>query len=56
VNGDEDKAILEAAMGDPDAQSLYGAQLALTRPISKADAIDIKRRLRAGHDGTLPSS
>jgi uncharacterized protein (DUF4415 family) len=46
MTDEEDKAITEAALADPDAQPLSEERLARMRPASAADAADIKRRLR----------
>jgi uncharacterized protein (DUF4415 family) len=46
MTDDEDKAITEAARTDPDALPLGKESLARMRPVSAADAADIKRRLR----------
>jgi uncharacterized protein (DUF4415 family) len=46
VTDEEDKAITEAALADPDARPLDEERFARMRPASSADAADIKRRLR----------
>jgi uncharacterized protein (DUF4415 family) len=46
MTDEEDKAITEAARADPDAQPFDEKQLARMRPVSAADAADLKRRLR----------
>ena len=46
MTDDEDKAITEAALTDPDARPLDEEILARMVPGSAADAADIKRRLR----------
>lgn len=43
---EDDKAITEAALADPDARPLDEERLAGMRPASAAVAADIKRRLR----------
>jgi uncharacterized protein (DUF4415 family) len=46
MTDEEDKAITEAALTDPDARPLHEERLARMSPASAADAADIKRRLR----------
>lgn len=46
MTDEEDKAIAEAALADPDAQPLEEERLARMQPVSAADAADINRRLR----------
>jgi len=43
---EDDKAIIGAALTDPDARQLDDERLARMRPASAADVADIKRRLR----------
>jgi hypothetical protein len=45
MTDDEDKAITAAALTDPDALPLDEERLARMRPVSAADAADLKRRL-----------
>jgi uncharacterized protein (DUF4415 family) len=54
MTDEEDKAITEAALADPDAQPLSEERLALMRPVSAADAPDIKRRLRGRPRAEMP--
>jgi len=46
MTDEEDKAITEAALTDPDARPVHEERLARMSPASAADAADIKRRLR----------
>lgn len=46
MEDEEDKAIIEAALADPDARPLDEELLARMRPATAADVADIKRRLR----------
>ena len=43
---DEDRAITEAALADPDAQPLDEGRLAAMRPMSASDAADLGHRRR----------
>jgi uncharacterized protein (DUF4415 family) len=46
MTDDEDEAITAAALTDPDALPLDADHLARMRPLTAADATDIKRRMR----------
>jgi uncharacterized protein (DUF4415 family) len=46
MTDEEDKAVTEGALADPDARPLDEERLARMRPASAADVADIKRRLR----------
>ncbi len=46
MTDDEDKALTAAALADPDALPLDEHHLARMRPVTAADAADIKRSLR----------
>jgi len=46
MTDDEDKALTASALADPDALPLDEHHLARMRPVTAADAADIKRRLR----------
>jgi uncharacterized protein (DUF4415 family) len=46
MNDEEDKAVTEAALADPDARPLDETRLARMRPTSADDVADLTRRLR----------
>lgn len=46
LSDEEDKAVTDAALADPDAQPLDEKFLSRMRPISESDAADLTRRVR----------
>jgi uncharacterized protein (DUF4415 family) len=53
MTDEEDRAVTEAALADPDARPLDEARLARMRPASAADAADLSRRVRGRGRPTL---